>query len=208
MPHPWNKLPEDVRKANKRANGLAWYYRNRDSAAAYAAKYHREHAEERSAKSKLYEEKNRERRRAQKKIYRAATKERARAYYLAKREKFLADCAARYTANAEKIRKRVREYAAQNKDKVRILSSTKRARKRNATGIVSRDIAAKLMVLQRGKCAVCREHLSKYHLDHIEPLALGGAHDDKNLQLLCPPCNMTKHTRPPIEFMQSRGFLL
>jgi len=116
----------------------------------------------------------------------------------------------RQEKNPDRVRMQKRIYASANPDKMRVLKSTQRARKRNATGIVSRDIVAKLMTLQRGQCAVCRCDLrkEKTHLDHIEPLALGGAHDDKNMQLLCKPCNLSKHAKPPIEFMQSRGFLL
>jgi hypothetical protein len=29
-----------------------------------------------------------------------------------------------------------------------------------------------------------------------------------NVQLLCPPCNLKKHAKDPIQFMQERGFLL
>lgn len=207
---PRARLPEAERIARRKASALAWYYRNREASLAYKVKYDQAHKAHRSAKGKEYEEKNKERRRARKKIYRVENKERTAAQYLQNRAKVLENCAARYARNAEKIKAGVRAYAAANKDKVRILSSTKRARKRNATGKVSRDIIAKLMLLQRGKCAVCRCDLSsaKHHLDHIEPLALGGAHDDKNMQLLCKPCNLSKHAKPPIEFMQSRGFLL
>lgn len=72
------------------------------------------------------------------------------------------------------------------------------------------DIQDKLLVLQRGRCACCRCDLrnEKYHLDHHMPLALGGAHDDRNMQLLCKTCNLSKHSKHPVDFMQSRGFLL
>lgn len=33
------------------------------------------------------------------------------------------------------------------------------------------------------------------HIDHIVPLARGGAHAQENLQLLCAPCNLTKGAR-------------
>ena len=45
------------------------------------------------------------------------------------------------------------------------------------------------------------------HLDHILPLALGGRHDDDNLQLLCGTCNMRKGARDPTEFAQANGKL-
>lgn len=56
------------------------------------------------------------------------------------------------------------------------------------------------MADQHGRCALCctpldRVGASKYHLDHIEPLALGGAQTDTNSQRLCPPCNVKKGVR-------------
>jgi 5-methylcytosine-specific restriction endonuclease McrA len=47
-----------------------------------------------------------------------------------------------------------------------------------------------------------------YHLDHIIPLARGGKNEDRNMQVTCPTCNRQKHSKDPIEFMQSRGYLL
>jgi 5-methylcytosine-specific restriction endonuclease McrA len=45
-------------------------------------------------------------------------------------------------------------------------------------------------------------------MDHIIPLALGGANTDDNIQLLRATCNLQKHTKHPIDFMQQRGYLL
>jgi 5-methylcytosine-specific restriction endonuclease McrA len=62
---------------------------------------------------------------------------------------------------------------------------------------------------QRGRCAICKIKLGKdCHLDHIMPLIKGGAHEMKNLQYLCPRCNIRKHSHHPIDFMQREGFLL
>lgn len=62
---------------------------------------------------------------------------------------------------------------------------------------------------QRWKCIVCRKDIrNAYHVDHITPIALGGAHEKLNIQLLCPSCNVRKSAKDPIDFMQSRGFLL
>ena len=69
--------------------------------------------------------------------------------------------------------------------------------------------ASKRFRLQRGKCACCRVSIADgYHVDHIQPLALGGSNDKTNLQLLCPTCNTKKSAKHPIDFMQSRGLLL
>lgn len=63
--------------------------------------------------------------------------------------------------------------------------------------------------LQRWKCAVCHFDLRKgYHVDHIQALARGGLHLPANIQLLCPPCNVRKSAKDPLNFMQERGYLL
>ncbi|MBU9359553.1 HNH endonuclease [Burkholderia multivorans] len=59
----------------------------------------------------------------------------------------------------------------------------------------------------------CIRHFSlrnstRFPNDDIEPLARGGSNDIANIQLLCRTCNLSKHARDPVEFMQSRGFLL
>ncbi|MGP1675929.1 MAG: HNH endonuclease signature motif containing protein [Burkholderiales bacterium] len=148
------------------------------------------------------------------KEYRAANagriKAQAAANYLANREAYLAKCAANYVANPAPAKARTKAWIAANPDKVRINHINRRAKKKNGAGKLSHGIADRLMVLQQGKCPVCCIDLreSGYHLDHIEALSKGGAHEDSNIQLLCPPCNQCKHVKHPIDFMQSRGFLL
>lgn len=92
----------------------------------------------------------------------------------------------------------------------RLAEQRRRARKRAMPDAVSTDIVAKLLVMQKGRCACCKAKFtdSKYELDHIEPLAKGGRHADDNLQLLCMHCNRTKADKDPISFMQQLGFLL
>ena len=76
-------------------------------------------------------------------------------------------------------------------------------------GVLSKDIGSKLLKLQRNMCACCGVDISKkYELDHIVALINGGRHADDNLQATCPDCNRRKGAKDPIDFMQSRGFLL
>lgn len=130
--------------------------------------------------------------------------------------------------NKQLIYKKKKEYEKRNPEKARLwrtkywksssgkLLKTKRKRidkinrraKEKGNGRLSQGLSVKLFELQRGKCACCNRKLVEFHLDHIYPLASGGENKDLNIQLLCPPCNISKKAKHPIEFMQERGFLL
>ena len=110
--------------------------------------------------------------------------------------------------NPEAERARCREWFAKNPDKRAIYQHNRQA-KIARLGKLSPDLAPRLHKAQNGKCVCCQQALGDdYHLDHIMPLALGGLNIDSNMQLLKATCNMQKHTKHPIDFMQSRGFLL
>lgn len=82
-------------------------------------------------------------------------------------------------------------------------------RRAKSAGTLSRGIRKTLFDLQRGRCACCKLPLgTDCHLDHIMPLALGGKNVDTNVQLLRATCNMKKHAKHPIDYMQEQGFLL
>jgi 5-methylcytosine-specific restriction endonuclease McrA len=84
----------------------------------------------------------------------------------------------------------------------------RKAKKRDAVGSHTREDIIRLYFQQKHKCVVCRVHIDMYHVDHIMPLSLGGSNAIGNIQLLCPTCNLQKHTKHPVDFMQERGFLL
>lgn len=66
-----------------------------------------------------------------------------------------------------------------------------------------------ILRLQHEKCAECRCSLKNgYHVDHIMPLSLGGSNWPKNLQCLCPSCNMQKHAKHPLDWAKLNGRLL
>lgn len=88
-------------------------------------------------------------------------------------------------------------------------SHTRRARVSGAGGEYSREDIAFLMETQKGLCVCCRTSLSHgKHVDHVIPLVMGGRNDRYNLQLLCPKCNLQKSSKHPVDFMQSKGFLI
>ena len=76
-------------------------------------------------------------------------------------------------------------------------------------GVVTEAMLSKLNAAT--KCAVCAKRFTKANpmqLDHIMPLALGGLHDDSNLQSLCAKCNQRKNAKDPLAFARENGRLL
>ena len=61
----------------------------------------------------------------------------------------------------------------------------------------SKNIKWTLFGKQEGRCNGCNDHFEFRHLhkDHIIPKAKGGQDTDRNLQLLCGHCNLTKGVR-------------
>lgn len=143
--------------------------------------------------------------------WRAANREKCKAYrkkwdaqYPAQRKRY----GEKYRAkNAEKIRARVTKWRAEHPEAIRIYSHTRHSK--ISGGTLSKDLIQKLLRLQKGKCPCCMQQLGNdYELDHIVPLAKGGRNEDVNMQLLRRLCNRQKHAKHPIDFMQSRGFLI
>lgn len=88
-----------------------------------------------------------------------------------------------------------------------LLESGRRARKRNARGEGITKIQITYLLKQQGnKCNKCRKRFTKRRrvtIDHIISLAVGGAHDFNNIQLLCQSCNSSKHAYMDPQFIQT-----
>lgn len=141
---------------------------------------------------------NPERKQANDAAWRAANPERAKA----------SDAAWR-AANPERNKANKEAWAKANPEATRLHNQNRRAKARINGGVLSKGLSSKLFKLQRGKCACCSLSLGDdYHLDHVLPIALGGPNVDDNMQLLRKKCNQQKNAKHPVDFMQSRGFLL
>jgi len=109
----------------------------------------------------------------------------------------------------EKNKEWLATYRENNKSAIKTYNHNRRVREISNGGRLSSGIADRLFILQKGKCACCGAPLGKdFHIDHIMPIILGGANTDDNVQLLRKKCNHQKHSKHPVDFMQSRGFLL
>lgn len=134
---------------------------------------------------------------------------RVAAYVAANREKVRLSKASYSARNSEAAVARVKEWRKKNPLAQRIQGHNRRAKQRENGGSLTKGLSVKLFQLQRGKCACCGMSLGDdYQLDHIMPIALGGANEDWNIQLLRKTCNRQKSAKHPVVFMQERGMLL
>lgn len=206
----WNKAnPEKVKAAQARSRAKHKEKRNKAS-----LEWMRTHPESAAVSKKRHYQNNKERVLQNCAEYRkknaAAIKARKANDYKKNIEAERLRKAAAYKKNAEKVKAAVAKYQAANPEKVRVFHQNRRIRKLEGEGRLSSDLIPRLMKLQKSKCAVCKVDLTNtvFHLDHHMPLALGGPHEDSNTQLLCATCNCQKGAKHPVDFMQSRGFLI
>jgi 5-methylcytosine-specific restriction endonuclease McrA len=175
------------------ASRRAAYQRRREANLEYAAKYREEHRDELRQKD-------------------AAVRARRKPYfqsYSVKNADRIRERRAKWTeANRDRIASLNAKWLQNNLDKHRTHQHNRRAKKA-AGGKLSSDLVPRLLKLQRGRCACCRESLALgFELDHIVPLAIGGENVDANIQLLTPLCNRKKGALAPADYMQRRGLLL
>lgn len=116
-------------------------------------------------------------------------------------------------ANSEKIAERARESRLANPEKYAAKDRNRRAIKKRAAGTHTAADVRSIFDSQRGLCASCEASLFKtgskrFHVDHIQPLILGGSNDRFNLQCLCPTCNLRKNAKDPIKWANENGKLI
>lgn len=127
-------------------------------------------------------------------------------YYLANKEQRLSKMRKWVENNRDAVNAYSKKWASENREK-RLITSRLSSAKRRSTievGKVSTTVMDVLMSEQGGKCPGCLSTLdASCHLDHFMPIALGGLHDDSNLQLLCPGCNFRKSAKHPTKWLSS-----
>ena len=161
------------------------------------------------ARTKMNPDEKRVRNQANTAAYRNRNKERLLEERTAKREEIREKGREYYENNKKLFMAASKRWKQRNPNMVRIARQNYRAKKRANGGVLSKDIAERLMKLQCGKCPACRSNIAEgFHLDHIISVHSGGEHSDSNIQLLCPACNMSKQAQHPIDFMQKKGYLL
>jgi 5-methylcytosine-specific restriction endonuclease McrA len=129
--------------------------------------------------------------------------------YAAKSAKIRAAVTAYRKANPEKVSAAISTWRKANPEKIRANDSTQKAKRRGAEGQHTGEEVRRLLARQKCLCAVCKKSIEAgYHKDHIVPLSQGGSNYIRNIQLLCPKCNLKKGNKHSVKFMQEMGFLL
>ncbi|KDA05563.1 HNH endonuclease [Microbacterium sp. CH12i] len=127
--------------------------------------------------------------------YRAAHPERRR------------DAVRRWAArHPESIRAKDERYRQANRERFRQKEAKRRALKvsNGAFQVTERDVL-RLVARFDHRCAYCATPFtSRFHLDHIVPLARGGHHAIGNLAPACPDCNLSKGKRLLTEWRKRR----
>ena len=103
---------------------------------------------------------------------------------------------------------KLRDYRKKNPHNVKEFALRRRDRREYGKRLPRGTIEA-IGTAQRWRCAICSASIKTgYHVDHIQPLARGGKHEPRNIQLTCPSCNVRKNAKDPIDYMRSLGRLL
>lgn len=111
--------------------------------------------------------------------------------------------------NKEYINAHIKTWKKKNKLKLRSYDSRRRARECSSLENHTDKDIDRILKQQSGKCANCRiPTKNEYHVDHVMPLALGGDNSSKNIQILCPSCNLRKAAKSPERWAQENGRLL
>lgn len=106
---------------------------------------------------------------------------------------------------------RARKWEKDNPERAAANYRSRRARKRGNGGRHTGADIEDILRLQKFRCGYCNVSVRKKkdrHVDHIKPLIKGGTNDRRNLQVLCPTCNLSKKAKDPIDYARSLGKLV
>lgn len=106
--------------------------------------------------------------------------------------------------NQERVAQNVTKWQKANWEKVRCYKAKNRAARLAAP--TDNHTPAQLrehLATFNGHCAYCLKAIPEgdLHIDHIEPLARGGAHALENLVPTCSKCNLAKHSKTLLELL-------
>lgn len=189
-------------RERRSAVSKAWREAHRKEIRAYGKARREAHPEKGPAATRAWQIAHPKECRAYAKAYYAAHRQEKKAYYAAHRD----EC----NANAKAWRK---AHPEQRRDIHHVNTAKRRARLRGATIGDAKDLrsaynlirtAPRLLCYWCGKVVATKDR----HVDHIIPIAKGGAHAAWNLCCACAGCNLKKHARLPCAFVGQGELIL
>lgn len=180
-----------------------WVEKNREHLRAYEAKRRAdpEIAERLREQARLRRLADPERYRARTRAWNAAHREvvrrRVAEYRATHRDEARVASKAWHEANLDRAKASARAWLAAHRDQVKETHDRRRARQRSA--YVAPVNRRAIYERDGGKCGICHKPVAfkDMHLDHIIPLARGGTHEPRNVQVAHKTCNLRKHASGP-----------
>ena len=199
-------------REKSKEDGRAWAAANREKSRAIKEKWAKANPEKIRAKNVIFYKNNSERLLAAGREWEKANRDKANASDAAWRKNNPERYKAAYTAqrkNKPELYKAIQAaYRKRNPETIRFRDHARRAIGKQSS-ISAKGLIERLIKLQRGLCPCCNLPLGNdFHMDHIDPIARGGSIGSDNIQLMRAICNMNKSAKHPIDYMQSKGFLL
>ena len=127
--------------------------------------------------------------------------ERRKRLYHADPQKYIEQRVKSQARYPEKALERARAYRLKRPGFSKIINHTRRARMIAAPGVFTNEDIQKIFHRQRGRCFWCDEKTGqKFVVDHVIPVARGGANYPENLVVSCRSCNSRKSNKYPTEW--------
>lgn len=178
-------------------------YKCKQCCKEYKRKYYEENTEKLITKSCNYYHENVELVAERAKEFRENNKEKIAEdkakYYWEHREERLSYNREYYLRNAESIKELTKQYRETPRGNAikKNAEHKRRAQKRNCEHPATAE-EIQLLKDTSSHCFYCSCELEgDAHIDHFQPLALGGEHAIENLVMACPTCNMSKGAKDP-----------
>lgn len=220
----YRKNNKEKIKETKKEIGKKYYIKNKEKIKLYAIK----NKEKIKETKKNYFIKNKEYFNLKHKEYSLLNKDtlfiKRKEYYLKNKELIKKKNNKYYVENKKNIAIKKQTYNNNNKDKslerARLYRKTQKGqesyknnkhKRRSLSKSGDVTIEQLLELRQNAKiCYWCETNLKnvKVHIDHYIPLSKGGLHTISNLVISCSKCNLSKGSKSPLEFANSKGKLL
>jgi 5-methylcytosine-specific restriction endonuclease McrA len=120
------------------------------------------------------------------------------AYYLANKDTCVARVAKWGSKNPHRKRAYKNKWKQENLDAVRMHTAQRRAARKRAPGVFTKQDYLDALEASCGLCAYCLQPGLKLTIEHVTPIAHGGAHDSNNIVMACESCNYSKGARGPL----------